>query len=482
MASTESTLVRNKLTDFKSWPNWLTQLKAECYINGVWDQVNPDAPNTTLAALGAPAQPIGIDQMLAELNAKRAAERALQPRTTRSSGSASTPDLPDPPPVPATFEDIQPLFTARQAEYTRLHRAHVENTTVAKAIHKWLVDTVDQDVMELARSEAIVASGDKPFTPQAIVRILKAHIAPSNSSVVSDVRNAYARAINTASIPRTDARRFYKDWYSAYQKGVNYKIPEVVEPMAAQDFLKAAEKYAPEWSRAQQNQMTENEVTDTPTKDATHFGRVFTNLLDKQESEPRKPRGQNSVFATFGQRSDSPSKDYHECPCKMRKHHWKPVSCRKLQAAAMNAPDDYNSAFDIAKTRSKMFGGKWAEVIRAMKNNGVVFAPNTSNASSFSKNKHGPSNPKLAPTGFNACVIDMSLLETEEIMGVYATALPLTRHPLADSTLVDNCGAMHLVNSKALLVPGSFVKSSSYDMVQTGTTSLPVVGRGKRVI
>ena len=211
--------------------------------------------------------------------------------------------------------------------------------------------------------------------------------------------------------------------------------------------------------------MTENEVTDTPTKDATHFGRVFTNLLDKQESEPRKPRGQNSVFATFGQRSDSPSKDYHECPCKMRKHHWKPVSCRKLQAAAMNAPDDYNSAFDIAKTRSKMFGGKWAEVIRAMKNNGVVFAPNTSNASSFSKNKHGPSNPKLAPTGFNACVIDMSLLETEEIMGVYSTTGLSTRHLLANSTLINNCGAMHLINAKKLLVLRSIIKAKYNNVI-----------------
>ena len=458
-------------------------MKAECLVNGIWNEVNPDAPDSAFATLSAPAQPKEIDQLIAELNAQRAAERAGRTavRTTRSSGAAETPEPTEPPLVPATFADVQQLFSARQAEYTRLYRAYIENTTAAKAVHKWLVDTVDPMVMELARSEAIINSGDKPFTPQTLVRILKSHAAPSNSSLVSEARNAYARALNTATIPRTEARRFYANWNIAYQKGVQNKIPEVVEPMAAQDFLRAAEYFSPEWARGQRNQMTENEVTDQPSKDATHFGRVFNNLLDKQETEPRRARGGAGVFATFGQRSDSPSQK-QECPCNRERHPWKPTTCRTLIAAASNAPDKWNSAADIAKIRARLLGGRWSDLVKLMKEEGVIFAPNQPGNSSFSRNKPNLSNSKLSANGFSACIIDMSLLETEEIMGVYSTTGLSTRHPLADSTLVDNCGAMHLVNAKELLVPGSIVKAKHNDVVQSGTSWLPVTGRGKRII
>lgn len=56
------------------------------------------------------------------------------------------------------------------------------------------------------------------------------------------------------------------------------------------------------------------------------------------------------------------------------------------------------------------------------------------------------------------------------------------RHALADSTVFDNCGAVHLVNDFNLLVPGSYVKSTESECVDAGTTSFPISGRGKRVL
>jgi hypothetical protein len=62
------------------------------------------------------------------------------------------------------------------------------------------------------------------------------------------------------------------------------------------------------------------------------------------------------------------------------------------------------------------------------------------------------------------------------------TTLNLSRHPLSLSTLFDNCGAIYLVNNKSLLVPGSFVKSKGLEHVEAGLSSLPIIGRGTRVL
>ena len=66
--------------------------------------------------------------------------------------------------------------------------------------------------------------------------------------------------------------------------------------------------------------------------------------------------------------------------------------------------------------------------------------------------------------------------------GIYATALDFSRHPLADYTLLDNCGASNLVNDKKLLVPSSFVKSTSDEYVKAGTSRIPILRRGKRLL
>jgi hypothetical protein len=58
------------------------------------------------------------------------------------------------------------------------------------------------------------------------------------------------------------------------------------------------------------------------------------------------------------------------------------------------------------------------------------------------------------------------LLELGE--GMYAT-LDFLAHPFSDSTLLDNCGAVYLVNSKEMLVPGLFRKLGVADFVDAGT-------------
>ena len=65
--------------------------------------------------------------------------------------------------------------------------------------------------------------------------------------------------------------------------------------------------------------------------------------------------------------------------------------------------------------------------------------------------------------------------------GIYIT-LDFSRYPLSQSTLLDNCGTIHLVNNKDLINSGTFIKAKINDYVEAGITSLPIIGRGTRMI
>jgi hypothetical protein len=60
--------------------------------------------------------------------------------------------------------------------------------------------------------------------------------------------------------------------------------------------------------------------------------------------------------------------------------------------------------------------------------------------------------------------------------------LDFLRYPLSASTLLDNCSATHLVNSKDLLKLRSFVKALFNKCVEAGSLSLLILGRGTKVI
>lgn len=73
------------------------------------------------------------------------------------------------------------------------------------------------------------------------------------------------------------------------------------------------------------------------------------------------------------------------------------------------------------------------------------------------------------------------LFRAEEThIGVYTT-LGEAVHPLAKSTLIDNCGAMHIVNDINLLELGIYGLTTG-EYVKLGLSSFAISGRGKRVL
>jgi hypothetical protein len=60
--------------------------------------------------------------------------------------------------------------------------------------------------------------------------------------------------------------------------------------------------------------------------------------------------------------------------------------------------------------------------------------------------------------------------------------LDFLRYPLLASTLLDNCSAIYLVNSKDLLKLKSFVKALFNKCIKAGSSSFLILGRSIKVI
>lgn len=76
----------------------------------------------------------------------------------------------------------------------------------------------------------------------------------------------------------------------------------------------------------------------------------------------------------------------------------------------------------------------------------------------------------------SAAILDANDFNAQDLeIGNYTTLEEL-KHQLSKSTLMDNCGAMHIVNDKSLLELLSIVEVDGW--VEAGTTAFPITARG----
>ena len=107
----------------------------------------------------------------------------------------------------------------------------------------------------------------------------------------------------------------------------------------------------------------------------------------------------------------------------------------------------------------------------------------SSNTDSKKSNKSDKTERYELPDGpvTVSAIINPELLGVDEALRVYVFSH--SRHILADSTILDNGAAINLVNDKMKLEPGSFVRiTGSGATVECGTSRLPIVGHGTRVL
>jgi hypothetical protein len=60
--------------------------------------------------------------------------------------------------------------------------------------------------------------------------------------------------------------------------------------------------------------------------------------------------------------------------------------------------------------------------------------------------------------------------------------LDFSRYPLFQSTLLNNYGAIYLVNSKDLINSSTFIKAKINNYVKAGITSLPIIRYSTHII
>ncbi|KAI0170358.1 hypothetical protein BJ166DRAFT_622052 [Pestalotiopsis sp. NC0098] len=105
--------------------------------------------------------------------------------------------------------------------------------------------------------------------------------------------------------------------------------------------------------------------------------------------------------------------------------------------------------------------GSTSVIVRA------THAPNGSTDCTGSTYNTFPGNPKAA-------VIDTAIIQQiDYAVGICAISR-VKHHSLSENTLLDSCGACHLVNNPALLVPGLFKRNTPHNIVQTGASSFPI--------
>ena len=487
-----------KLTGRATWPEWYQAIKYHAIELNVWEKIDPmrEHPEDYLQE---PTSAKGSEELIAELNAQRKARRdrydealiifestEAQSRTTRSvSASASTavsPGMPTPPSPStlqeATFADIKERWQAGNESHTRSRLEWDRRSRSMNAISHWITGSVDQEILRPIKA-TLMRNNDTGV--RAVLVELLNHMAPGEGTTMATARQVYRDVLSEARKGSTDRQKWYNKWRNALTSAQAYDLPETQQGfLSTLDFIDAVgEKMLPEWSREWKSRVITQQELGQPIEDLDTLGRIFQAQLQFATIDNRKGRSRELVAATIGDRgarsASSSSKEYN-CPCleKGDKHPHKPADCRRLESAVTGTTEH--------KLKKEIVEPEKSEIKARLRNQSWKWLVEKKGwqshlASTSSSAKSGSSK---YPGSVNAALINPDLIDIDQ--GVYSTWDTRRRHPLSQSTLFDNCGAMHLVNDKSRLVEGSFKKSSSDEVVECGSGALPILGKGTRVI
>ncbi|KAH8598601.1 hypothetical protein B0O99DRAFT_506280, partial [Bisporella sp. PMI_857] len=467
------------LKDRRSWPPWYNQLLWQSRMRSVWHLIDPKAEDA-INPLEQRKEGPRIEDMRLALQKQRMEtyERANTAWEALGKPAADKP----PNPVPATLADVEKEYNIRFKEHTDRVAYYNALSNQYQAVWKWVHHTVDKTILHDVTTSLLASS---TYTLQALVRALQQELAPSEMSTYTTAREEYRAVLKRAKQGGVSHATWYAEWNKAYQTAKAYKVSDVEGVMATKDFLEALSyKLAPDWARAELAKLIRaSELGETP-QSLQEYGRWFSALV--HENNLRQVGKNPGIFATLGGRSDNQgagansgqsSGELNDCPCREEGgHKWQPQNCGLLEYVLTGKTNAYirkpvtDSKCEKIKRRLKE--KKWKALRSKLREKGWL------EENEDATQKKSSSGGKF-PGAVNAAVIDPTLMEN--IQQVYAT-LRGTKHPLSKSTLLDNCGAMHLVNAKELLEPGSFKEATSDECVEAGSSYLPILGRGKRRI
>jgi len=232
-----------RLTERNTFPTWYAQLKYHARARGIWDQIDPDAPDR-------PGQ--------------------LPPEL---------PDLDN-----STDEELR-------AYQIRLS-IHSQLASKIQVLWNWVYASVDSQRLELA----ILRASNQ--TLQALLRELKRDLCPSDDDWKEQVRRTY-REITEKPLQGTSItpEAWILDWNRAYANAVLVDLPDIKGALPIRDFLRSAAQFQRDWAQRELESLARPGPTTQPSLTLEQYALWYATL-------ERNHMSTGGVYATLGERSD----------------------------------------------------------------------------------------------------------------------------------------------------------------------------------
>jgi hypothetical protein len=440
-----------RLSGATTWPAWYQQLRAFCQSKVIWAEVNPKVDTIEATSFAPPTRPVKPDT------------------TSETEGKAYDRAL-------AEWRSDHTEWTNRMAKHGN--------------VRNWITTTVDAELLTAALME-ISPDDDSEPTNQKLVHALMAELEPNSTTAITSMRMEYRRHLDLAKLGTMEPREWYRQWKTTYLKAKAMKLAEIDGQLGALDLLASLMvKYEPQWASNLHDQILAAGLMGGTVPSLSQVGQLFSQKLE--DHAMRYPVA-NGVHATFGGSTPNRStaskpkepKPLVSCPCsKEPVHSWSAATCGRLRSALTGAPYTPRGKPPLAANErqpiiDRLHQPRNAELRKEVSTFLKLETLLKKAPAPVAKQTPGGEAGGY-PGSIVAALIDPALMEAVS-SGVYAT-MSFDAHPLSKSTLLDNGAALHLVNSKELLVEGSFQKSTRLETVEAGTQAFPISGKGTRMI
>ncbi|KAI1821301.1 hypothetical protein F4861DRAFT_542061, partial [Xylaria intraflava] len=230
------------LKDTRDWPKWFEQLQFHASNQEVWYLIDPDAED---------AEPI-ISSPPTKASVK---EELLRPSVERYKKAykewLNVPELVrgDPPPYEEPVlseENIEAKYKEKRKAFSKEASETAGITNRYNLVYNWVMKTVAAGQLQPATSNLAIRG---QTTLQALIRELRSNLAPSDETTKEYIAEEYRSILAMAKNGSIKPEVWYSRWQSAYLHCKAHNIPEINEPLATKNFLRAVgHKLAPEWA------------------------------------------------------------------------------------------------------------------------------------------------------------------------------------------------------------------------------------------
>nr|CEG03241.1 unnamed protein product [Fusarium acuminatum CS5907] len=452
------------------WARWIQILELQATTLGFWVRIDPEKEDKEG---DLPYDPIfRTFETFYEDKQKEHTKRKDMITEARKRATGDT--LAALPPIPAspTLSDIDTAYDRDTRTFDYLKKEYKEKVAQDAAVDDFIVRTANEGAIT-ATMITLKSKHPEGVSKRQLLRGLRDHFAISQTITIFDVRQEYKKIMAEVTKVRSNPQAWLNRWNAVYARAKAYKIYEVEGNQASIDFLLATKRFSPFWAQTEMNKLITH---SEEAHEVIFYAQQLTRILDHGFSEASSPM----VHATLsgeqepGRNSASRNKNNKDCPCKRKHHPWKPEDSLLVKTALTNERNAITKDIPeqkINQIRAALNKPHWSRVK-------AQFLAQQGSSASGSTARAQSTNWDEIPRAF--ITIDPSLLEQPTDDMVMFTQ-QRTSHPLGKSTCFDTCAAVHVVNDRRLLVPGSY-EDANGAFVQAGSGHFEISGFGTRVL